>query len=669
MPGDPIGTYTAPVNSVGIYLAPLPLPSDVFPVALEETQDHANMIMQGCRLLWGSGGHPLEMSGDGQTLFLNSVAYMRFFQCAPQEPPPCVTIDKTAVPPDGTPVAPGDVIEYTITYTYSDDAACQHKENARIVDTVPLSTTFVPGSATDGISPGADGSLVWSVPPAAGAQTKTFKVLVTERACNEPQLIRNRAGLLVPGYAPVISNVTTHPVQCPPVGLPNDGPSYAQEEITITPYPLRAGLPSQVKVRLVNNTTTPQTVNVRMQISPNIFGIGLDFVTFSSSSAMIPANGTVEVSGVLVPAVNGHYCIQIFVTGPGLTQPLVSQRNIDVTEDLQPGVADTLTFKVRNNTAAAGDIQLVVENTCPGWMAMITDPAGGVLINMAVGEIRTASLEVTPPNPVTLGSGCHIDVTAWINGQMIGGIRKLDVPPVQLPGDVNPPWEEPEISFRTDPPVAGQPNQICVELQNPLPVTKTVTIDYSVADFGAGIGFTPVGSLTFDLPPNSLGKYCIDWTPATSGTLHRCVLVTLNQANYQPMHSQRNVDIRRVIPGQLGTLDIPFLVGNPDLVDHTLLITYTLVGIDPYWMPQIVDPLGDPPPLMLMGGENRLLRLLLLPAAGLNGAAAPDAAPLDYHYGDVSKIEVEILLDGRSAGGFSVQLETPRVYLPLVSRQ
>ena len=32
--------------------------------------------------------------------------------------------------------------------------------------------------------------------------------------------------------------------------------------------------------------------------------------------------------------------------------PILTQRNLDVVEDLRPGVTDTLTFKVRNNTAS-----------------------------------------------------------------------------------------------------------------------------------------------------------------------------------------------------------------------------------------------------------------------------------------------------------------------------
>ena len=664
---NPIPVYSAPVNSVGIYLNAGPIPANVVPVTLEDpTTTHASLILEGCHLLWGGSGNPYNMLSTGQTLFLNSVAYMLPFQCPPVTPPPtdCVQISKSAVPASSTSVAPGDIIEYTITYTYSNDQACQNPAEATLIDSVPLDTIFVPGSAGPGVSPGADGSLVWTVTPAAGSQTKKFKVVVSENQCTDQRRVNNRAGLLVGSNPPVISNVVSHPVTCPAIGLPNDEPMFAEGEISIHPYPLVAGHPSTIQVRVTNNTATPQLVHVAFQTSPNKFGIGLDFNNFDNRSALIPAHGNAIVEGVYVPIATGHYCIQIVVTGPGLSEPLITQRNLDVSENLQAGVSDDLTFKVRNNSSASADISLVVDNTCPGWSAVISDPADGVLHNVAPGDILTATLTVTPPDPVTLGSGCHIDVQAWIGDQMIGGIRKMDVPPVQLPSDVNPPWEEPEISFEPSPPVVGVTGKICVELQNPLPVSRTVTIEYAVADFGAGIPFTPVAMKTFTLPPNSLDKYCADWTPAAGGTLHRCALITLKQDGYQDMRSQRNVDVRKVIISDFASLDIPFTIGNPDLVTHTLTLTPTLIGIDPYWQPIIVIDPGDPPPNELGPGQMVNLHLMLLPA--VTGKSPQAAAPSNYRYGDVSQVEIAEYLDGELSGGVTIELSTQRLYLPYV---
>jgi len=570
---------------------------------------------------------------------------------------------KTSTPPDGTPVNPGDIIRYTITYTN-----CESE--VKLIDSIPLDTIYVPGSATGGGILTADGSLIWAI-PAGGNGSVSFKVRVSDTQCHNQRRVVNRAGMLIPGKAPVISNVVTHPVICPPIGMPNDQPPYAEREVQIDPYPLVTGTPSTISVRLTNSSGTPQPVKVSFQTSPQRFGIGINFSSFDTRLVTIPAFGSAIVTSSFTPVSSGHYCIQIKIEDASPTPkyaPIYTQRNLDVTEDLKPGVTDNLVFKVANPTAATATINLVVVNTCPGWGATVS-PATLLAVGPNGTDVRDATLSVTPPSPVTLGSGCHIDVQGWIGDELIGGIRKLDVPPVHLPHDVDPPWLEPEISFVPNPPVVGQTGQICVELQNPLGVARTVTLMYAVADFGAGIPFTTIATKSFTLPPNSLAKYCADWTPATGGTLHRCVLVTLKQPNYQDMRSQRNVDLEPARPTRLDLLDIPFLVGNPDLVSHTLELSPTIYGIDPFWKIKFLTDPGDPPPNVLGPGETMHLHLRLVPAVAAEAAlAAPAAAPNDYRFGDVSRVDVAVLLDGEQVGGFSTELSSPKIFLPVVIR-
>jgi uncharacterized repeat protein (TIGR01451 family) len=661
--GSPLTTYNSPVNEASIYIQGQPLPSDVDPIGIEVPDTaHSNIILQGCRLLWGYSGNPLSMVSDGRSLFLNAVSYMRFFQCpseTPIEPGPCLQVNKSAKPAAGTPVHPGDVIEYTITYTFSDDPACQLPTQGRLTDYVPTGTEFIPGSASDGITPGPDGLLAWSVTAGTGQQTKTFSVQVVDAACTTGQ-IANRASLYIPGFAPLTTADVTHPVECGPITLPNDEPMFAEEEVNIYPYPLILGRPSQIEVALVNNSAVSQTVTIEFQTSPDHFGIGLTFNTFDTDVIIIPANSSAIARGTFTPSASGHYCIQIKITGPNLPAALYTQRNLDVTESLQGGVPDTLTFSVGNPTASTANVTLVVDNTCPGWSAIVTP---SVLTAMLPGEVRTASLEVTPPNPVVLGSGCHIDVQGWIDNRLIGGIRKLDVPPVHLPTDVNPPWEEREISFAPETPIAGQPGQICVELQNPLAITQTVTVVFSVADFGAGIGFTPVTTQSFNLPPNSINKYCVPWTPSTSGTLHRCVLVTLQQPGYQDMFSQHNVDLRRIPSSGLGGLNVPFVIGNPDLVSHHLELIPTIYGLVPDWQVSFFTNPGDPPPDVLGPGESVNLNMILI---GLNKNF--QSITSGSKFGDVAKIEVAVLLDGDQVGGFTVLIDNLQLFLPLLQK-
>jgi len=356
----------------------------------------------------------------------------------------------------------------------------------------------------------------------------------------------------------------------------------------------------------------------------------------------------------------------VLVSAPGLNPPLKTQSCLDNSEDFSNGGPNNLDFTVGNPTLATADITLVVDNTCPGWSAAITNPVGGVLSGVLANDtdLRTATLQVTPPSPAVLGSGCHIDVQAWIGSTLIGGIRKLDIPPVHLPTNITPPWEEPEIVFIPDPPRLGLPGQVCIELANPLGVSKTVTVHFDAADFGAGIGFTPIGTQNFILPPHSFNRYCIPWTPAAGGTLHRCILVTLSQAGYRDMHSQRNVDLIEV-HGGLGTLDVPFIVHNPDLVDHALGFDISVQGIDPAWMPVILDGLGNPGPATIMAGQTLELHLRIMNPMMV---ANPVAPPVNFQFGDTSQVSVGVLLDGQVLSGFTVVLTTPKTYLPTIKK-
>jgi uncharacterized repeat protein (TIGR01451 family) len=660
---NPVVTYTDQKNEVSIYLGGKTPPSDVISIGLETPPtDHSPLILQGCRLLWGNSGNPNGMTANGTTVFLNGVSYMINFQCPTPPLKQCVTIVKEADPPASSTVTPGEAIHYSLTVTLSKDPSCDYVQNAVIVDYVPSGTTFIPGSASDGISPGADGALVWNIPLhfASPVVQKEFSVVVDNSACTTA-VVANSATVQILSADPYHSNLMMHNVNCQPIGLPHQQPDFAEEEITVDPYPLIVGHPSTVRVRVSNFTASNQPVNVAFQTSPDHFGIGLPYSTFDSKAVIIPANGNVIVEGTLLPAASGHWCIQIVVTGPALTKPLVTQSNLDVTENLVAGMPDTLTFMVGNPTPNMADILLVVDNTCPGWSANITNPAGGILTSMAPNEVREAALEIVPPNPVVFGTGCHIDVQGWIGNTMIGGIRKLDIPPVHLPHDYQPPWEEPEISFNPDPPMVGQPTQYCIQLQNPLGYTRSVTLDYAIADFGAGISFTSVSTQTINLPPYSIANYCITWWPSNSGTLHRCALVTLHQDGYLDETSQRNVDLVNVQPSGLGQLDIPFIVGNPDLVTHTLTIEPVMFGIDPFWHVQV---LPDPPP-DLRPSETMLLHLGFMgnPTSGLNATTPPFTL-----YGDSPRVEVSILMDGVLVGGFTVEFASSVIFLPVITR-
>jgi hypothetical protein len=498
--------------------------------------------------------------------------------------------------------------------------------------------------------------------------TKSFKVQVMDTICTGNKIISNVAELRPSAATPLTSTpAISHPVDCPPVGLPNTQPMFAEDELKVDPYPLVSSAPTHLSVRVQNLTGSSLPVTVQFQVAPAAtpLGTGLAYTTVATTSASLPGFGTAVLSANYLPDTSGNRCFQALVSTPGMPSPLATQSCLDLTEDFKPGQLDQLAIVVRNDTSSAKVFYLVVDNTCPGWTASV-DPA--VTGSLAAGSSQIVTLSVTPPNPLTLGSGCHIDVQVWNGETLVGGVRKIDAPPVHLPWNVNPPWEEQEITFNPDPPVAGVPGQICIQLQNPLSVSKVVTVNFSVADFGAGIGFTPAASLTdITLPPYSLNTYCASWTPIASGTLHRCVLATLVQDGALDQHSQHNIDLVHPASSDLSGLVIPFVFGNPGLAARALSFDINLVGIDPLWSPLILTPAGDPPPSTLPGGGQVALVLRF----SLGSAALSIQAPLlppDYSFGSYSSVEVTELLDGSPESGFSIVLESLHVYLPFIMK-
>ena len=674
LPG-PFPIYTAPVNEVGIYMPAVP--ASVIPIGWEPISspqggpDHASLTLDGCYHLWGFSGSPIEMNGNGQNLFLNAVAYMRFFQCpAPPPPPPdnCVTVVKTSQPVTSTPVEPGSRIQYTLTYSVLNNAQCA-LQRAVLLDKIPEHTLFIPNSASDGLTPNFDDTLSWNLGPlAAGASgSKSFSVVALDTICNAHKKgpdahkkITNQAEFMS-DKGLFKSNTTEHAVTCPPVTFPNDEPPYAEDEIQIYPYPLIAGRSTELSVRVRNLSVTTQTVTVTFQTSPDRFGIGLPF-----SALPVPGNprvvtlgpyGYAEVKVNWTPASSGHYCIQVKLEGAGFA-PIYTQRNLDVTENLQPGVEDVLPFKVANPTNSIANINLVVDNTCPGWTVWVSPTVLSNVAPLSV-DVRNAGLHVIPPPLGTLGTSCHIDVQGWVGDRLIGGIRRLDIPPVHLPHS-DPPWLEKEISTIPNPPVISQTNQVCVELQNPLGFTRTVTVTFSEAAFGAGIGFTPFATQAFMLPPNSLNKYCVNWNPLPVAALHRCLLVTLKQPGFRDQQSQLNVDLVRRTPlWNPGTVAIPFVVGNPNRYPSEVDLVGILIGLN-NWLPQF-DP---PPPYSLAPGATQNVMLHLVPGT----QRAPQAANAETVFsGDVVRVDVALEVDGEPASGFSVDFAPPlNVYLPLV---
>jgi uncharacterized repeat protein (TIGR01451 family) len=460
-----------------------------------------------------------------------------------------------------------------------------------------------------------------------------------------------------------------------PLGDPGERP-FAEREIRVFPYPLVSGQPARVCVMLDNNTDSDQMVTVEFMLSG--FGIGLAYNRIdpiagaNPRTLVIPAHSTVDVCIRFLPSAPGHHCLAVKLSMPN-GYVTWSRKNLDVAELLKPEVPTEVPIAVGNPTPVVANIDLVVDNTCPGWAAWVAPVTlWGVGPNST--DIRTAILTVIPP-PGLLGSNCHIDLLAYIDGRLIGGIRKIDRPPAAPPID-EPHWAEREITVFPDPPLVGQLAQLCVKLANPTPVDQTVDVTFAVADFGAGIGFTNVRTVPdVFIPANAMVMECIVWVPGTGGTLHRCVRVQIQQDGYRDVFSQRNINLVRLPLSRLrvpnGQIDLPpFLLHNPGTDPMPFFFDVRPVGLAGLLV-QLIDQQtgGVVPPageVVLSPGEVRAFFLRLMSPAGR--APAPEFAGDDQYIDVLPHGNGQLIVMDGLVSGVRFVFAPPEVYLPIVLR-
>ncbi|HEX7568807.1 MAG TPA: hypothetical protein VF355_09620, partial [Anaerolineaceae bacterium] len=466
-----------------------------------------------------------------------------------------------------------------------------------------------------------------------------------------------------------------------PLGPPGDV-AFAQQEIRITPYPLVSGQVTQVCVTLTNNTGVAQTVTAEFQLST--LGIGLAFNRIPSVSGpnpqtvVIPPHSTIDVCIKFIPSTPGHHCLAVKLTLPD-GYVTYSRQNLDVSEVLHPNVPTDVIIPVANPTAAPANIDLVVDNTCPGWTAVVTPTTlFGVLANDM--DIRNVTLTVTPP-PGLLGTGCHIDLMGYINGILIGGVRKIDRPPLAPPIQ-EAHYAESEISVNPVPPVVGQPTQVCATINNPTDTNQTVSLTFNWADFGAGISFTPLKTVAnVVVPAHGSKTVCITWTPAAGGTLHKCIEVQIHQDGYNDIYSQRNLDLVHINLGHLFNgeqfINLPnFLIHNPGPDPEPFTFDLMKVGV-PGFQFQLMDHNGRVVPLgtevQFGAGESQSFFLQVRESPMTASPLAVNANP-SLLTGSESFVDVmpysngqPLMVDGnRSAVRFV--FETPTIYLPVIVR-
>ena len=389
------------------------------------------------------------------------------------------------------------------------------------------------------------------------------------------------------------------------------------------------------------------------------FAIGTPFqlipVPGNPTTEIIPPENTIWTCIKWIPLTPGHKCFQIRISQEGY-EDIISQKNLDVGEHLLPGQRDDFVFTVGNPTGETADIQIAVHSGCPEWRVW-TDPE--ILRNVPPGGTRTVTLHVVPANNGTpLGTGCYVDVETYINGKLISGFRKVDLPPVHPPPG-EPMYAEREITIKPDPPIPGQPAEICVELQNFASVNQTVDVVLYVADFGAGIPFHEVGRLDDVLiPGNSKITRCITW-PVPAGTGHVCLQIRIQQQGYEDIISQRNVDTVGLPVNIITPQTLSFGVGNPTGETATVQLDVTRIGLPAGVSAEVVE--GNE--VTLGPGEtvSRTLRIQTTTQAVtvLNANTMP---------GDAHLVSVEAYIDDKLIGGVQFEFEVHKIYLPIIMK-
>jgi len=458
-----------------------------------------------------------------------------------------------------------------------------------------------------------------------------------------------------------------------PVHRPKD-PVYAESEIGIDPYPIIPGQPVELSVEVFNPTDEDHVVTTTFSVAP--FGIGLPFTTTGIAPnpihIFVPARGAARghVTWHPLPGWHGKFCVQVTL-GIGDHETVWSRRNIDVGEPLEPDVPHSLVFEVGNPSAGTVTTTLGLIAHLPDWTLELSPDT---LPGMTPGAVRPVTLTVMPPADARLGSGEPIvDVEAYVEGELVGGFRKLNVPPIPLHKPHEKGYAESEISIEPYPPQQGQPTQISVTVQNSSDVAMTVNLEFGWAKFGMGIPFSTTGIVdhiqAVTLDPGMTKIVGVTWTPSQSG--HQCVRILLSDPDgqYEPQESQRNVDVtERTF---CGTNVYNFTVLNDSGVTTTVDIGLITFNVPASW--QVTTTPSDTLELCA-GCEGVVLVTVKIPCPSTPQAlrASQTMYALQEEAGSVPTVDVEGYVAGILVGGIELQFEGeaewPKVYLPLVLR-
>jgi len=281
-------------------------------------------------------------------------------------------------------------------------------------------------------------------------------------------------------------------------------------------------------------------------------------------------------------------------------------------------------------------------------------------------------MTLTPPaDPAMLPpDGTPVaDVEGYVNGNLIGGIRRVWRPSVPLGQLGEASYAESEILISPDPPVANHLTTFSAVVRNDGDFTQTLNLQFGWADYGFGIPFTTTNvtptQAVIKLSPHMTTTVSALWKPKYSG--HFCVQILLtNPQTGESIHSQRNVDAIQVPENRCQPFIRQFLLQNSTQQVVTVTIGSNAINLPPGWTYSV-----DPDEAILGPGESITVTAIITPPCDLlsKGLLSPYAG-LDAN--SPTRIQVEGYDQaGEFLGGIEVQLipaTLKPIYLPSVLR-
>jgi hypothetical protein len=342
-----------------------------------------------------------------------------------------------------------------------------------------------------------------------------------------------------------------------------------------------------------------------------------------------------------------------------------------VGEPLRPGVGHTLQIPLSTGDySRTVTVSLGMISHRPGWQ-MSLSPAQ---VTLQPGQVVEANLTVTPSLGARLGTGDVLaDVEAYVDGVLLGGVRKLDIPPAPLHNPFEKGYAESEIAVSPYPPQLGKTSWVSTTLQNSSIAPVTVDLTFGWAQFGMGIPFSVTGmnpmTRSLSIAPGQSRVVGVQWTPVHSG--HQCVRVLLRDHDhfYESQESQRNVDVvERTFCGEYIRT---FSLENPLPVPVTVTLGMSSFNLSPGWGVKVY-PSG---PLTLQPLQTVQITVKILipcPVTVQDATLQRMIQQMQDLSGSPPTVNVEAVANGELIGGiqlqFSSTVELPKLYLPLMQR-